>query len=323
MCSRPVFAVLAVYVLRHAHWAYQPGHPLHGTALWATLAGALALIASAPLSYNNSADFSRYLPRATSAKAIAAWTAAGAFIPSVAFTALGALAGTALNMSDPQTALNAILPSWFRPAFLAAIIAGTIANNAMTAYSSGLALQAVGIRIRRSRSVALDGGLGVALTLYALLVSNFLATFAHAIVTTEDLVMVRRWPMAVPGAPAVRCQAIGGHLPAAVGGCGPCGPVGRVAMWRTRVAAPRLGGPAALARRAAPSACRLASSPVRQSGATPLNASRATHTIVVHLIQPSARQVTTAPEDQLTRDRRHVCTWRFGPSDTTFPSRGL
>jgi NCS1 family nucleobase:cation symporter-1 len=30
--------------------------------------------------------------------------------------------------------------------------------------------------MRRSRSVALDGGLGVALTLYALLVSNFLAT---------------------------------------------------------------------------------------------------------------------------------------------------
>lgn len=38
---------------------------------------------------------------------------------------------------------------------------------AMTAYSSGLALQAVDVRIRRSRSVAIDGTLGVALTLYA------------------------------------------------------------------------------------------------------------------------------------------------------------
>ncbi len=45
-------------------------------------------------------------------------------------------------------------------------------------YSSGLALQAVGVRIRRSRSVALDGILGVAMTLYALLVSDFLGTVA-------------------------------------------------------------------------------------------------------------------------------------------------
>jgi purine-cytosine permease-like protein len=174
-----VFAILAGYVLRHAHWGYQPGHPLHGTALWAALAGGLALIASAPLSYNNSADFSRYLPRSASPTAIAGWTALGAFLPSVMLTALGAVAGTALDMADPQAALVGILPSWFKPAFLLAVVLGAIANNAMTAYSSGLALQAVGVRMRRSRSVALDGGLGVALTLYALLVSNFLDTVSN------------------------------------------------------------------------------------------------------------------------------------------------
>jgi purine-cytosine permease-like protein len=92
------------------------------------------------------------------------------------FTALGAVAGTTLDMADPQAALEGILPSWFKPVFLLAVVLGAIANNAMTAYSSGLALQAIGVRIRRSRSVALDGGLGVALTLYALLVSNFLDT---------------------------------------------------------------------------------------------------------------------------------------------------
>lgn len=81
-------------------------------------------------------------------------------------------------MTDPQSALGGILPGWFRPAFPLAVVLGTVANNAMTAYSSGLALQAVGVRIRRSRSVALDGTLGVAMTLYALLVSNFLDTVA-------------------------------------------------------------------------------------------------------------------------------------------------
>ncbi|MER7988828.1 cytosine permease [Streptomyces noursei] len=39
-----------------------------------------------------------------------------------------------------------------------------------------LAISVLGLRVRRSRSVALDGALGVSLTLYALLVSNFLDT---------------------------------------------------------------------------------------------------------------------------------------------------
>ncbi len=171
-----VFAVLAVYVFGHADWHYRPRQPLHGGALLAALAGGLGLVASAPLSYSNSADFARYLPRETSAQAVAGWTALGAYIPSVLFTALGALAGTALDMADPQSALLSIVPSWFEPAFLLAVVLSAVANNAMTAYSSGLCLQAVGVRIRRSRSVALDGALGIALTLYALLVSDFLDT---------------------------------------------------------------------------------------------------------------------------------------------------
>lgn len=169
-----VFVVLAWYVLGQVDWAYQPEVPLQGIDLWATVAAGIALVASAPLSYNNAADFARYLPAATSPLSIAAATALGAFIPSILFTVLGALAATAVDMSDPQAGLDAILPGWFGPLFLIAVILGTIANNAMTAYSSGLALQAVGIRLRRSRSVLLDGAVGVALTLYALLISDFL-----------------------------------------------------------------------------------------------------------------------------------------------------
>jgi len=110
---------------------------------------------------------------------VAVWTALGAFIPSVLITGLGALAGTGLDMADPQVALEAIMASWFIPIFLIAVIVGTNANNAMTAYSSGLALQAIGLRLRRSRSVLLDGSLGVAMTMYALLVSNFLDTVSN------------------------------------------------------------------------------------------------------------------------------------------------
>jgi purine-cytosine permease-like protein len=147
----------------------------------------VTLVGSGPLSYTTSADFSRYPPRATSAKAIIGWTALGGFVPSVVVCSLGAFSATAVDMTDPQTGLETILPGWFHPVFLLALIVGTIAINALTAYSAGLALQAVGVRIRRSRSVLVDGAAAVSLTLYGLLVSNFLDTVSNVLRLTVVL----------------------------------------------------------------------------------------------------------------------------------------
>ncbi|MCX4979821.1 cytosine permease [Streptomyces sp. NBC_00572] len=175
------FTVVAFAVLRHADFSYAPAERLAGVDLWALLLAGTAMIASGPLSYTTSADFSRYLPRTASKKAIIGWTALGAFLPSVVVGSLGVFAATAVDMTDPQTALQEILPGWFVPVFLLALVLGTIAINALTAYSAGLALQAVGFRIRRSVSVLFDGAVAVALTLYGLLVSNFLDTVSNAL----------------------------------------------------------------------------------------------------------------------------------------------
>ncbi|GAA2689108.1 purine-cytosine permease family protein [Streptomyces lunalinharesii] len=181
------FAVVAYAVLDHADFGYAPAHPLTGTALWATVFGGITLIASGPLSYTTSADFSRYLPRSTSPLAVVGWTALGGFLPGVAVCSLGAFAATAVDMTDPQTALQRILPGWFTPLFLLALVLGTVAINALTAYSAGLALQAVGLRIRRSVSILADGAVAVGLTLYALLVSNFLDTVSNVLQLTVVL----------------------------------------------------------------------------------------------------------------------------------------
>ncbi|WP_030263729.1 purine-cytosine permease family protein [Streptomyces violens] len=182
-----VFAVVAVSVVGHADFSYTPAEPLTGVDLWATLIAGVTLVASGPLSYTTSADFSRYLPSATSKKAIVGWTALGGFVPSMIVCSLGAFAATAVDMTDPQTALEKILPGWFTPVFLLALVLGTISINALTAYSAGLALQAVGLRIRRSVSVLFDGTAAVALTLYALLVSNFLDTVSNVLQLTVVL----------------------------------------------------------------------------------------------------------------------------------------
>ncbi|MFI8256660.1 purine-cytosine permease family protein [Streptomyces filamentosus] len=175
------FTVVALAVLRHADFSYAPAEHLSGASLWAVLLAGTTMIASGPLSYTTSADFSRYLPRSSSPRAITLWTALGAFVPSVVVCSLGAFAATAVDMTDPQTALQAILPGWFVPFFLLALVLGTIAINALTAYSAGLALQAVGLRVRRTVSVLFDGTVAVALTLYGLLVSNFLDTVSNAL----------------------------------------------------------------------------------------------------------------------------------------------
>ncbi|OIJ28532.1 purine-cytosine permease family protein [Nocardioides luteus] len=176
-----VFVVASAYVVGHADWGYRPAEPLHGIVLWASLAAAVATLASAPLSYNNSADFARYLPTRTSPAAVAWWTVIGSVLPNVIFTLVGALAATALDMTDPVAALDGILPRWFGPVFMLAVILGTVANNAMTAYSSGLSLQVVGIRWPRTRTVLLDGTVGTLMTLYAVLVSDFLSTVQNAL----------------------------------------------------------------------------------------------------------------------------------------------
>ncbi|MGW4703922.1 purine-cytosine permease family protein [Streptomyces sp. NPDC004285] len=175
------FTVVALAVFKHADFSYTPAEPAHGVALWTLLLAGTTMIASGPLSYTTSADFSRYLPRTASKKAVIGWTALGAFVPSVVVCSLGAFAATAVDMTDPQDALQGILPGWFVPVFLLALVLGTISINALTAYSAGLALQAVGLRVRRTVSVLFDGTVAVALTLYGLLVSNFLDTVSNAL----------------------------------------------------------------------------------------------------------------------------------------------
>ncbi|MCX4850875.1 hypothetical protein [Streptomyces sp. NBC_00893] len=147
----------------------------------------MAAIASVPLSFNNGVGSARCPPPTTSPAKVAGWTVLGGFLPSVVVTALGTPAATAIDMTDPQTALEGTLPGWFTPLFLLALGVGTVAINAMTSYSSGPALQSVGVKIDRSISVVVHGVLAVALTPYALLVSDFLETVGNVLRLTVVL----------------------------------------------------------------------------------------------------------------------------------------
>ncbi|MEU0832367.1 cytosine permease [Streptomyces sp. NPDC005969] len=171
-----VFVVVTGYVLAGTDWSYAPAEPLRGTALAVALGAGFTIIASTPLSYSNSPDLARYLPRGSSPVAIAGWTAFGAYLPSIIFTTVGALAATSLDMSDPEAALESILPGWFIPVFVIAVVVNTMTNNGMTAYSASLSIQSVGVRLARIPAVLIIGVLGTAMTLYAILVFDFLTS---------------------------------------------------------------------------------------------------------------------------------------------------
>ncbi|MGN6762440.1 MAG: purine-cytosine permease family protein [Leifsonia sp.] len=171
--------ILAFFVIGHTHFGFVPkGGVLHGPALWAVAATGFGLIASAPLSWSVGADYSRYLPTKTSAKATAFWTGFGGFLPATGIAILGALAATAVDMSNPEIAMAKIVPTWFYVIFLLVIVIGSVSNNALTAYSTGLALLATGIPWRRSITVIFDAVVAIGVTLYAMFISNFLDTLS-------------------------------------------------------------------------------------------------------------------------------------------------
>ena len=169
--------LLFIFVIPHVHWSYAPKNPLHGGQALAMVLLGLTVILSGPLSWiPTPADYSRYLPRSSSAFKIGAFTTLGAIVPAIALTVLGVLAGTAVNMTDPQSSMKPLMPHWFYGPFLLVICGGSITNNVLGVYSSGLSLQTAGLRIPRYLAVLIDATLGTAMAVYAIFISNFLTT---------------------------------------------------------------------------------------------------------------------------------------------------
>lgn len=179
--------VLGYFVLQHATLHPTGFHPLAGNELWTSLLIGLTAVAALPLGWPGGSDYSRYLPRTTSPRAVAGWTALGGWVPAMLLGGIGILAGSAIDMSDPQTNMRSILPSWFYAVFLLVVVVGSITNNVLTVYSSGLSLQAMGVRISRARSVIADAVLGGALGVAALASTSFLTSMSNVLALSVAL----------------------------------------------------------------------------------------------------------------------------------------
>ncbi|MEE3852063.1 cytosine permease [Gordonia sp. LSe1-13] len=122
--------------------------------------GGVALVASCSgLGWaSSSADYSRYLPASTSRRRIVGSVAIGGAVPQMLLMTLGVAIAMAMpDATDPISGLATIFPTWLVVIYLLLVIVQMVSLNAVDLYSSGVTLQAMGVRIRRWQAVMLDG----------------------------------------------------------------------------------------------------------------------------------------------------------------------
>jgi nucleobase:cation symporter-1, NCS1 family len=111
---------------------------------------------------NSAADYSRYLPRAVSSKAVVGWTVFGASTVPIILVIYGAaLSGSSKDLSDaiagdPIGALTTILPTWYLIIFALVAILGLVGGAILNLYSSGLTLISIGVPVKRHTAAGID-----------------------------------------------------------------------------------------------------------------------------------------------------------------------
>jgi len=133
---------------------------------------------------NTAADYSRYLPRSSSARGVVFWPTFGGSLPVVILVAYGVLlcaSDDKLSQAvalDPIGALTTILPTWFLVPFALVAIGGLVSGAVLDIYSSGLTLLTLGLRTPRWVAAAIDGVVMILGTIYIVWVADsFLSVF--------------------------------------------------------------------------------------------------------------------------------------------------
>ena len=139
---------------------------------------------------NSAADYSRYLPRSVSSRAVFGWTVLGASIVPIVLVIYGsALSGSSKELSDaiamdPIGALTQLLPIWFLIPFALVAILGLVGGAILDLYSSGLTLISIGVKVKRPVAAAIDGTIMLFGTIYIVwFASNFFMPFQGFLIT--------------------------------------------------------------------------------------------------------------------------------------------
>ncbi|MER6081139.1 cytosine permease [Streptomyces sp. NPDC001833] len=182
-------AVYVVLVADHIHWATVNAIP-SGSAQ--EFVGALVFMMTGfGLGWvNAAADYSRYLPRASSGRGVIGWTTFGGSAAPLLLLVFGLLlAGSSATLdkavaADPIGALTTILPTWFLVPFAVVAVLGLVGGAVLDIYSSGLALLSAGLPVPRYLAALVDGVLMIAGSVYIVFFADdFLGQFMGFLTT--------------------------------------------------------------------------------------------------------------------------------------------
>ena len=178
-----IYLVLLGFSVGHAHVGI-PAQPWVDWKLWT--AGLAFTITLSGLGWTECGnDFSRYLDEGAPKGKVVGWLFLGTAIPEMIMMTLGALVFTFLtspktavetwNGSNPFQAFQGqhVIPSWFVVIFMLFVIIQLFGINSLDLYSSGVTLQALGLRLKRYQAVLLDSIICLGITFYAVFSSSF------------------------------------------------------------------------------------------------------------------------------------------------------
>jgi NCS1 family nucleobase:cation symporter-1 len=176
-----MFILFAVFDLKHGSASFKG----FGGGWQLYSAGIAFTIALSGLGWTECGnDYTRYLPRDAKKGSIVGWIFVSAAIPEMIIMTLGAATYTFLsskaqsadwNGANPLEALRnqTFIPSWVVVLFLLFAIVQLFGINSLDLYSSGVSLQALGLRLKRYQAVVLDSVLACLLTIWAEFQSTF------------------------------------------------------------------------------------------------------------------------------------------------------
>ncbi|MFF3291122.1 cytosine permease [Streptomyces sp. NPDC003023] len=160
--STYLFGAFSVLVLGHlvvnTDWPAVFGKPAGSTAMMVAgigtlAAGGISWVPSGP-------DFTRYLPRTASSRAMVGATVGGAGIVVLPMVLMGAVMAVATpdlaSAQDPVAFIGEILPMWLAVPYLLIALVGMLLINSMSMYSAGFTAQTLGVKVPRAWAVSVN-----------------------------------------------------------------------------------------------------------------------------------------------------------------------
>jgi len=185
------FAVLSLIVFAYLapqfHWTQGPS-AAGADYVGAFVLGFMTCFALVASWYPFASDYSRYLPPASSRRAVTLWPVLGITAPMILLGLFGLLLPTIDSRLASSQGVLAVIsahaPTWISIPFFVFIVVGEIWANYLDVYTAGLVVLAMGIRLERWKTALGCGLLGAALASYAVLVTDFHAAYEDFLILT-------------------------------------------------------------------------------------------------------------------------------------------